>query len=88
VQERRHIDVHRGTVVSMGSNRRSCNYFVEEQERERERETERERQRERDRETERERYKGTEWERGRMTRTDGTGGTEGEDSVEFYFIGE
>lgn len=37
VQERRHINVHNGMAVSMGSNRRSCNYFVEERESERER---------------------------------------------------
>lgn len=37
VQERRHIDVHSGTAVSMGSNRRSCNYFVEERVSKRER---------------------------------------------------
>jgi len=45
VQERRHISVHNGMAVSMGSNRRSCNYFVEEREREREKERERERER-------------------------------------------
>jgi len=43
VQERRHINVHNGMAVSMGSNRRSCNYFVEERERERKRKRERER---------------------------------------------
>jgi len=46
VQERWHIDVHSGTAVSMGSNRRSCNYFVERAS-ERARTRERERGRER-----------------------------------------
>jgi len=58
VQKRRHINVHNGIAVSMGSNRRSCNYFVEE--RASERASEREREREREREGKGEKQKGKE----------------------------